>query len=70
MHVVMTETKVDHFTLPGAQALADRITSYWRTRGYYGVKVVTYSITDGESLCYGIRSNIRNGYPPRAKNDR
>lgn len=64
----MTDTDtVDHFTLPGAKALADRITSYWRTRGYQGVKVETYAITDGESLCYGIRSNIRNGYPPRAK---
>ena len=60
----------DHFTAPGAKALADRITSYWRSRGYYGVKVWTFRITDGESLCYGIRSNIRNGFPPRFKNER
>jgi len=49
----------------GAYRLADMIMSYWRSRGYRGIKVwvVTESSRHGDIHC--IRSNIGPGGPPR-----
>ena len=58
-------TEPDHYTKPGATRLAERLESYWRTRGYRGVKVSIYPIPNMASRFWGIRSNIRNGIPPR-----
>jgi hypothetical protein len=57
----MNET--DYLCSAGARILMARILDYWRARGYYGIAVERYHISDGT---YGIRSNIGpKGYPPR-----
>lgn len=57
--------EVDHYTKPGAEALAQRIESFWKTRGFEFVQVTPYRITGLDAVFWGIRSNIQNGYPPR-----
>jgi hypothetical protein len=67
----MANHQNDTLTKYGAEILVEQIVSYWRSRGYHGIDVRAYKFIDRndkgqESLCYGIRSNIRpNGYPPR-----
>lgn len=55
----------DHYTKPGAERLAERIVSYWHSRGFRDVTATVYKIMASTGLCYGIRSNLVNGLPPR-----
>ncbi len=54
----------DYYTKRGAQILADRIVSYWRSLGYQGVEARIWNITGLDAPHWGVRSNIRNGFPP------
>lgn len=51
----------DHYTYPGARALADRIVEFWRARGFLGVSVEPFKIPGFDM--YGIRSNLSGGLP-------
>jgi hypothetical protein len=58
---------------PGAKRLAHRISTYWKSRGFYGIKTfvlkldVPHRKRPGQvQPVYFVRSNIGpRGYPPR-----
>lgn len=62
----------DHLSAHGARCLAASITSYWKSKGYSGIKVSVSPINQAEldypqiQETYIIRSNIGpTGYPPQ-----
>jgi len=60
-------SKSDSLTPYGANALCRQIETYWRERGFFGIRAVSYVLPGTDNIC-GVRSNIGgNGYPPRRK---
>jgi hypothetical protein len=57
------QSDTDLYTKRGAEALAERIERFWRSRGYRGVTVQPFQIP-GFAM-WGIRSNLIGGCPPR-----
>lgn len=59
----------DWSTSDGATNLARKIGAYWKARGYdhvsVDVAVVTNGKRDSRKPVYGVKSNIKNGWPPR-----
>lgn len=59
----------DWSTNDGATNLARKIRAYWQARGYEYVFVDVVMVTSGQKNSrkpvYGVKSNIKNGYPPR-----
>jgi len=54
---------VDYFSQHGAGVLANRIETFWKSRGFPHTRVERYQIGDD---VFGVRSNIGpNGMPPR-----
>ena len=57
---------VDYCSRDGARLLADQIESFWKDRGYWGIKAEVYQIPRGNyRYCYGVKSNLHMGYPPK-----
>lgn len=64
---------LDHCSLIGARRLADRITAYWRGRGFNSIKTwvehtglpVVPSVWSFQAPHYTVKSNIQaDGFPP------
>lgn len=61
----------DHLSAHGANCLAASITSYWRAKGYSGIKAWSGPLKtdEGDAIPFMethiVRSNMVNGYPPR-----
>lgn len=58
----MAKQSDDLYTKRGAEALAERIERFWRSRGYRGVSAVAFLIP-GFGM-WGVRSNLIAGCPP------
>jgi hypothetical protein len=58
----MAKDKIDLYSKRGAEALAERIERFWRSRGYRGVSAVAFQIP-GFGM-WGVRSNLIAGCPP------
>ena len=58
---------VNSFTADGARELAERITAYWKGRGYDGVKawVELAKPEEGNGYLYTVQTNLVGGLPPR-----
>ena len=65
--VMATKRTVNSFTADGARELADRIATYWKARGYDGVKawVELAKPEDGDGHLFSVRTNLVGGLPPR-----
>ncbi len=59
----------NYFAKDGARALQQRIKDYWQERGYDIQVDVVPSEYDAKvrSVRYDVRSQLRNGMPPRRK---
>lgn len=59
----------DHSHFVGAQELARRIEAYWRGKGFNGIVASAAQVSPAKTAngvpVYGVRSNIKNGYPPK-----
>ena len=56
----------DSLSQGGAERLAERIETYWRLRGYFGIKTTLDVFPLGDKFGYAVRSNIGpKGFPPK-----
>lgn len=55
----------DLYSKTGAGVLAKSIEEFWKAKGYHGIVVERFEIP-GTRSCYGVRSNMINGIPPRS----
>ncbi len=62
-----TRRPANSFSAEGARELAERITAYWKSRGYDGVKawVELAKPEDGNGYVYTVQTNLVGGLPPR-----
>ncbi len=61
---------MNNLSRPGALALAERISNYWRARGYRFITTAVMPLVDteggyGQAHLYVVRSNMSDGLPPR-----